>query len=63
MASTGRKTSVPLAVLAVKRPMTRPRCLVNHRLTIVAPNTEATAPELMPENTPQVIIKCQGSVM
>ncbi|MNY17241.1 hypothetical protein D3C86_1505470 [compost metagenome] len=63
VARMGRKTRVPLAVLAVSRPIIRPRCLVNQRFTIVAPSTDATAPELKPENTPQLISKCQGSVM
>ncbi|MNL43387.1 hypothetical protein D3C87_1658960 [compost metagenome] len=37
--------------------------MVNQRFTIVAPSTDATAPELKPEKTPQLISRCQGSVM
>ena len=57
------KMSVPVAVLAVRSPMTRPRLVVNQRLTMVAPSTLATAPEPMPESSPQVRNNCHGAVM
>ena len=50
-------------VLAVSRPITRPRLVLNQRLTMVAPSTLATAPEPMPESTPQVTNRCHGSVI
>lgn len=62
-ARMGRKISVPVAVLAVSKPIIRPRCFVNQRLTTVAPMTTATAPEPTPENTPQVSSRCHGWVM
>ncbi|MGY3440198.1 hypothetical protein ACVW17_000199 [Bradyrhizobium sp. USDA 4473] len=57
------KISVPVAVDAVKSPMTRPRLLVNQRLTMVAPSTLATAPEPMPDSSPQLRNNCHGAVM
>ena len=51
---------MPVAVLAVSSPIIRPRLVLNQRLTMVAPSTMATAPEPMPENTPQVAMRCQG---
>jgi len=57
------KTSVPVAVLAVSKPITTPRCLTNQRLTMVAPSTTVTQPDATPESTPQVVISCQRSVM
>ncbi len=53
-ASSGRKISAPVAVLALSRPMTSPCRVANQRLTTAAPSTEATAPLPMPDNTPQV---------
>ena len=43
-ARSGRKTSCPVAVLAVSRPIASPRRAVNQRLTTVAPSTRATIP-------------------
>ncbi len=62
-ARTGRKTSVPLAALAVRSPVIRPRRVTNQRLTTVAASTIATPPEAIPENTPQLATSCQGWVM
>ncbi|MGC4034142.1 MAG: hypothetical protein QM754_20880 [Tepidisphaeraceae bacterium] len=62
-AISGRKISMPVALEADIRPIIRPRLVLNQRLTIVAPSTEATAPEPMPENTPQVTNRCHGSVI
>src|SRR5436305_1551308 len=59
----GRNTSMPEALEADINPMTRPRLVLNQRLTMVAPSTLATAPEPMPENTPQVMNRCQGLVI
>jgi hypothetical protein len=60
-AMTGRKTRAPVAVEALSRPITRPRLLENQRFTTAAPSTEATAPDPIPESTPQVAMYCQGS--
>ncbi len=57
------KISVPVAVLAANSPMIRPRLVANQRLTTVAPSTMATQPVPRPDNTPQVTIRCHGSVM
>jgi hypothetical protein len=54
---------MPEALEADINPMTRPRLVLNQRLTMVAPSTLATAPEPMPENTPQVTNRCQGLVI
>ncbi len=62
-ASSGRKISAPVAVLALSRPMTRPWRVANQRLTTAAPSTEATAPEPKPASTPQVSIYCQAWVI
>src|SRR5579883_1693093 len=62
-ASSGRKTSWPVAVLAAKSPMTNPRLLTNQRLAIVALSTCAMQPVPIPTNRPQVRISCQGAVM
>ena len=62
-AARAGNTSVPVAALAVSRPITSPRWALNQRFTTVAPSTMATAPELMPENTPQLSSRCQGSVI
>ena len=62
-ASSGRNTSMPVALEADIRPITRPRLVLNQRLTMVAPSTVATAPEPMPENTPQVMNRCHGLVI
>ena len=63
VASSGRKTSRPVAALADISPITSPRLVLNQRLTMVAPSTVATAPEPMPDSTPQVAIRCHGSVI
>jgi len=62
-AITGRKISEPVAVEAESRPMTRPRLVVNQRLTTAAPSTEATAPVPIPDRRPQAATNCQGSRM
>ncbi len=62
-ASSGRKMSVPVAMLAVRMPMTRPRSFTNQRLTMVAASTMAMQPVPMPDSTPQVRMSCQDSVM
>ncbi len=59
----GRKTRVPLAVLAVRRPVIRPRRATNQRFTMVAASTIDTAPDATPESSPQLAISCQGRVM
>ncbi len=62
-ANSGRKISVPVAVLAVSSPMTRPRWVTNQRLTMVAASTIATPPDARPDSTPQVAISSHGWVM
>jgi hypothetical protein len=59
-ARIGRNTSCPVAVLAVRMPMTRPRRAVNHRWTIVAPRTIAVVPVPSPTSTPQKSTSCHG---
>ena len=44
-ASTGRKTSWPLALLAVSTPTARPRCFTNQRLATVAASRRAVTPD------------------
>ncbi len=63
LASTGRKTSWPVAVLAVNTPMTTPRRSTNQRLTTVAARTSASVPLPSPTSRPQVSTSCQGVVM
>ena len=62
-ASPGTKIRVPVAVLAVRSPIARPRLVANQRLTTVAPSTIATQPEARPDSTPQLATSCHGSVM
>jgi hypothetical protein len=62
-ASAGRNTRLPVAVLAVRTPITRPRLVTNQRLTMVAASTKATQPLPNPESTPHVATSCHGSVM
>jgi len=58
-ASSGRKMSCPVAVLAVRMPSASPRRATNQRLTIVAPSTSAAMP--LPEpTTPQRSTSCPG---
>ena len=54
---------MPVAVLAVSSPMTKPRLVANQRLTMVAPSTIATQPEPRPVSTPQVRMSCHGAVI
>jgi len=59
LASSGRKTSWPVAVLAVSRPVTSPRFSVNHRFATAAPSTVAAMPEPAPTTTPHSTTNCQ----
>ena len=63
IASIGRNTSWPVAVLAVRTPSTTPRRSTNHRLTTVAPSTIAVIPVPAPTTTPQSSTSCQGAVI
>lgn len=54
---------MPEALDADISPMTRPRLVLNQRLTMIAPSTVATAPEPMPERMPQVSTMCHGCVI
>jgi hypothetical protein len=62
-ARAGMKIKVPVAVLAVRMPMMRPRWLENQRLTTVAASTMETQPEPRPEKTPQSTMSCQDWVI
>jgi hypothetical protein len=59
-ARTGKKSSWPVAVLAVSAPITRPRRALNQRVTTTAPRTRATMPVPMPTRRPQSTTRCQG---
>ena len=61
--SSGRKTSWPLAVAAVRAPVTRPRRATNHRLATVEANTVAMQPDPTPTTTPHRRKSCHGSVI
>ena len=63
LASSGRKTSWPVAVLAVSRPTTRPRRAENQRVATVAPSTIAVSPVPMPTITPQSRKSCHSVVI
>ena len=63
LASSGRKTSWPVAVLAVSMPTTRPRWCWNQRAATVAPSTSATMPVPRPIRTPHSATSCQSSVI
>ena len=54
---------LPVAALAVRVPMTRPRRESNQRLATVAPSTMAVKPVPSPTISPQVSHICQGAVM
>ncbi len=58
-ATTGRKTSWPVALPAVRIPVTRPRRRTNQRCATVAANTRAIDPVPRPISTPQVSTSCQ----
>ena len=60
---TGRNTSWPLAVAAVRAPVTRPRRATNHRLATVDAKTVAMQPDPTPTTTPQSRNSCHGSVI
>ena len=62
-ASIGRNTSWPVAVLAVRMPITRPRRSTNQRFTTAAASTTATKPEPVPTTTPQLSISCQVALI
>ncbi len=62
-ATSGRKTSCPVALPAVRMPVTRPRRAVNHRLATVAAKTSAIEPVPTPTRTPQHATSCQLEVM
>jgi hypothetical protein len=62
-AMTGRKSSWPVAVLAVSAPITRPRRVVNQRLTTTDPSTRAAMPAPVPTSRPHSTTSCQGARM
>ncbi len=61
LASSGRKTNCPVALLAVSIPTTRPRRALNQRVATVAPSTSAVMPVPRPTTTPQNARRCQTS--
>jgi hypothetical protein len=58
-ASTGRKTSCPVALAAVRTPMTSSRRRTNQRLATMAANTRAIDPVPSPIKHPQSRTSCQ----
>ena len=62
LASNGRKTNWPEALLAVSSPTTSPRRCTNHRLAIAVASPTIPAPEPSPTSTPHVRYNCQISV-
>ena len=62
-ATSGRNTSCPVALPAVRTPVTSPRERVNQRLATVAANTSAIEPVPSPTSTPQHRTSCQLAVM
>jgi hypothetical protein len=58
-ATTGRNTSCPVALPAVRMPVTRPRRRTNQRCATVAANTSAIEPVPSPTSTPQSSTSCQ----
>src|SRR2546423_1414933 len=63
VASTGRKTSWPVAPAAVRIPMTSPRRATNQRFATVAASTPAIEPVPVPTTNPQSKSSCQGCRM
>ncbi len=63
LASSGKKTSWQVAVLAVSMPTTRPRRWWNQRAATVAPSTSATIPVPRPIRTPHSATSCRICVM
>ncbi len=49
-----------MELAAEKSPVTRPRCLTNHRLATIAPKTSAIAPVPTPIGTPHRNQSCQA---
>ena len=62
-ASTGRKTSCPVALAAESMPSTRPRRASNQRLTTIAASTMAVTPVPVPTSTPQKSVSCHCECM
>src|SRR5438045_9344491 len=62
-ASAGKNTIWPLALLAVRIPVTRPRRVENQRFATTAASGTPTAPVAPPTSTPQSRSSCQGAVM
>ena len=56
----GKKINCPVAVAAVRPPITRPRFLTNHLLAMLAANTNAMEPVPIPTTTPHRATNCQG---
>jgi hypothetical protein len=62
-ASRGRNSSCPVALPAVRMPVTSPRRATNHRDVTVATKASAIDPVPSPTSTPQHRISCQLDVM
>ena len=59
-ASSGRNANWPVAVLAARSPMTRPRRAENQRVATVAPSTIAVSPVPTPITTPHNRKSCHN---
>ena len=62
-ASSGRKTSCPVALAAVRMPETSPRRATNQRPVTVATSASAIDPVPSPTSTPHSRTSCQDAVM
>jgi hypothetical protein len=62
-ASAGRKIRLPVAVDAVRTPVTSPRRSTNQRFAIIAASGIATAPVARPLTTPQSKSSCHVAFM
>lgn len=62
-ATTGRKTSCPVALAAVSTPVTRPRRCANQRVAMVATNPIEIDPVPTPTSTPHSSTSCQLAVI
>ena len=58
--SSGRKTSCPVALLAVSIPVTTPRRSTNQRFAMTAASVTPIAPVASPLATPQSRSSCHG---
>ena len=62
-ASSGRKTSCPVALAAESAPRTTPRFSSNHRVATIAASTIDVTPVPVPTSTPHSSISCHSACM